>query len=60
VREPDYPTELKPPAGVPVEGRCHAGSDGDCWWALCPQEIGNRAMYQSWCPLASHYDALED
>jgi hypothetical protein len=37
---------------VAEKPHCHAGSDGDCWWADCPQEANNRANYQSWCPLA--------
>jgi len=30
---------------------CHAGSDGECNWAECPQEANNRANYQTVCPL---------
>lgn len=38
---------------------CHAGRDGDCLWADCPQEANNRANYQSWCPLAGRDDDYE-
>ena len=31
--------------------RCHAASDGDCWWPQCPQEANNRANYKSVCAL---------
>lgn len=31
---------------------CHAGRDGDCFWAHCPQHI----EYKSHCPL----DVLKD
>lgn len=30
---------------------CKAGKDGDCNWAGCPQEIGDRANYKPHCPL---------
>lgn len=32
---------------------CHAGSDGDCDWEACPQELNGRSNYQKVCPLLS-------
>lgn len=48
-------------AGSPVQPpdnklRCHAGSDGDCIWAECPQEKDNRAEYRSTCKLLDERD----
>jgi hypothetical protein len=57
------PQPVRPglPAPLPPEApRCHAGRDGDCNWALCPQDRdGEPAATGRHCPLDTHDPDLE-
>jgi hypothetical protein len=54
----DQPSVLEKPLIFTVNGRCHAGSDGDCDWPGCPQtRDGEPAKSGRTCPLwAEHHE----